>query len=241
MKHQVTAHILPWPEKTAPTNTQVVIPNEVQKAYQDGLAERSSNPDKLIWDGKDIVYLDSNLIALPEDIHPRLWSPRRKWVATTLVGSLCFLAPFTATIFAPSINLVMEDLGMTDPIQGALQTAVFLFAFAIAPLFLAPLSEIYGRKRVLLGGNVVFIAFGVGGGFARTVIPFTSPRERRRADLFYTQPGQLVACRFLAGVGGSSSFAIFGGVLADLFDLKDRAKASGVLYFTMFVLGSHAD
>ncbi|KAJ6440717.1 MFS general substrate transporter [Purpureocillium lavendulum] len=115
-----------------------------------------------------------------------------------------------STIFAPSLQSMMEDVGETDPVKGALQIAIFLLSFAIAPIFLAPLSEIHGRRPILRWGNMVFAAFGIGAGFSKTT-------------------AQLSACRFLAGVGGSSSMAVFGGVLSDIWSLRDRAKASAIL------------
>jgi MFS family permease len=75
----------------------------------------------------------------------------------------------TGTIFAPSVHLVMADLAITDTTIGALQVSIFLFAYAVGPLFLAPLSELYGRAIVLHVGNAVFVAFSIGCGFATTV------------------------------------------------------------------------
>jgi MFS family permease len=63
----------------------------------------------------------------------------------------------------------MEDLSITSGAAGALQVSIYLFPFGIGPLFLAPLSETYGRAPIMLIGNAVFIAFCVGGGFATTV------------------------------------------------------------------------
>lgn len=73
------------------------------------------------------------------------------------------------TIFAPSLQSVMEDIGETDPTLGALQISIFMFAFGTVPLILAPLSEIFGRRLVLSCGNAVFFAFSLGGGFCNTV------------------------------------------------------------------------
>lgn len=64
---------------------------------------------------------------------------------------------------------MMADLGETDPIKGALQVSIFLLSFAIAPIFLAPLSEIYGRRIVIQCGNIFFAVFCLGGGFSTTV------------------------------------------------------------------------
>jgi MFS family permease len=63
----------------------------------------------------------------------------------------------------------MSDLGITDSSVGALQVSIFLFAFAVGPLFLAPLSELHGRAIILNMGNLLFVAFSIGGGFAQTV------------------------------------------------------------------------
>lgn len=99
----------------------------------------------------------------------KTWTSKRKWTVTLLVGAYCFLAPFTSTIFAPSLASVMAGTNETNPEKGALHIAIFLIAFAVAPIFLAPLSEIYGRTIVLRTGNVVFAVFCVGGGFCQTV------------------------------------------------------------------------
>ena len=56
---------------------------------------------------------------------------------------------------------------------------------ACGPLFLGPLSEIYGRNRVLQIANILFLVFNLGCGFAQT-------------------SAQLIALRFLSGIGGSA-------------------------------------
>lgn len=86
-----------------------------------------------------------------------------------MIGGFCFLSPFASTIFAPSVLQVMHDLHITDSTVGALQVSIFMFAYAIAPLFLAPLSERYGRTVVIHGGNLIFVAFCIGGGYSQTV------------------------------------------------------------------------
>jgi MFS family permease len=63
----------------------------------------------------------------------------------------------------------MESVGITNPTLGALEVSIYLFAFSVSPLILAPLSEVYGRKVILIGGNVAFIAFSIGAGFSTNV------------------------------------------------------------------------
>ena len=76
---------------------------------------------------------------------------------------------YLGTVFAPSVHVVMSDLGVTDSTLGAFLVSVFLFAYAVGPLFLAPLSERYGRSIILHVGNSVFVVFSIGAGFSQTV------------------------------------------------------------------------
>ncbi|PGG98809.1 hypothetical protein GX51_06605 [Blastomyces parvus] len=122
-----------------------------------------------------------------------------------------------STIFAPALLLVMADLGIENPSLGAIQISIFVLAFALGPIFAAPLSEIYGRTIIVRTCNVFFIAFSLGSGFAQNA-------------------AQLAVCRFFAGVGGSGGLAVFGGVLADIWGLKERAKASALMS-TLLILG----
>lgn len=49
---------------------------------------------------------------------------------------------------APGLPDLALKYGITNPTIIALTLSVFLLSFAIGPLFLAPLSEMYGRAWV---------------------------------------------------------------------------------------------
>ncbi|KAJ4178005.1 hypothetical protein NW755_013492 [Fusarium falciforme] len=184
--------------------------SEVIAKYNQNVQQRAKDPDYIFYD--DLVVLSSDVQQ-----HPRNWPNKKKWTVTLLVGAYCFLAPFTSTIFAPSLSSVMADTTETDPGKAALHIAMFLIAFAVAPIFLAPLSEMYGRSVVLRSGNLAFAAFCLGSGFCQTT-------------------SQLVVCRFFAGMGGSAALAVMGGVLSDIWNLEERGGASGALG-TAIVMG----
>ncbi len=56
---------------------------------------------------------------------------------------------------APAEPDISRDLGVDTTIELELIFSIFLLAFIIGPLFLAPLSEVYGRVIVLQLANVV--------------------------------------------------------------------------------------
>ncbi|ORX96960.1 major facilitator superfamily domain-containing protein [Clohesyomyces aquaticus] len=185
---------------------------KVKDAYSDLVVSQSSSPDKVFIGGSSLRQLDPLLVFLDEDKHehPRTWPFRKKAQTTAIIAALGFLSPFASTIFAPSVHLLMDDLEITDTTVGALQISVFLFAYAVGPLFLAPLSELYGRAAIINSGNLVFVAFSIGGGFSQTATQF-------------------IVTRFLGGIGGSSALAVMGGVAADIWDLETRPKASALV------------
>ncbi|KAF3350840.1 hypothetical protein VdG2_01304 [Verticillium dahliae VDG2] len=91
--------------------------------------------------------------------------------------------------------------------------SIFVLAYALGPLAWGPLSELYGRIIVLQLTNLFYIFFNLGCGLAQT-------------------KGQMIAFRFLAGLGGSAPLAIGGGVLSDLFTAEERGRAMGMYSLT---------
>lgn len=88
-------------------------------------------------------------------------------------------------------------------------TSIFVLAYAVSPLVLGPLSELYGRVIVLQSANVFYILFNLLCGLA-------------------TSKTQLLVFRFLSGLGGGAPLAIGAGVLSDLWRNEERGKAAAL-------------
>jgi len=110
---------------------------------------------------------------------------------------------------APALNKIGQDLGINSDIEKSLVLSIFVLAYAIGPLFLGPLSELYGRVIVLQLSNLFFLAFNIGCAFAKT-------------------KSQLIAFRFLSGLGGSAPLALGGGVLSDCWRAEERGKSISI-------------
>ncbi len=100
-----------------------------------------------------------------------------------MVSAYTFISPVTASIMAPALSNIAVDLKIESLFVLSLTLSVFVLAYAFGPFIVGPLSEIYGRVTVLQFSTMVFLAFNIGCGFAQT-------------------KGQLIAFRFLAGLGG---------------------------------------
>ena len=119
---------------------------------------------------------------------------------------------------APALNKIGLDLNITQDIEKSLTLSIFVLAYAIGPLFLGPLSETFGRVIVLQLSNLFFLVFNIACGFAQT-------------------KGQLIAFRFLSGLGGSAPLSLGGGVLSDVWDADQRGKSISI-YSLAPLLGS---
>ncbi|KAI6105693.1 major facilitator superfamily domain-containing protein [Pisolithus sp. B1] len=134
--------------------------------------------------------------------NPRNWSPLKKWTTAALVSFYTFLAPLGSSMMAPGLPDIALRYHITNPTVLALTLSVFLLSLAVGPLFLAPLSEMYGRVWVVHIGNLVFLIFNLACALAPTA-------------------GTFIGFRFL----GNTPLAIGGGVIGDLFAERDRASA----------------
>ncbi|KAF9235761.1 MFS polyamine transporter [Melanogaster broomeanus] len=176
----------------------------VSKASSDPVEK--SDIDVLIvdWEGPD------------DPQNPKNWSFKRKWAATAIVSSFTFISPVSSSMVAPATAQLAAGFGLTNSVVMAMSTSIFILAFAFGPLFFGPMSEIYGRSRVLQLANLWYLVWNLGCGFAQNET-------------------QLLAFRFLAGLGGSAPLAIGGGVLGDCWKPEERGQAAALYSLAPFL------
>ncbi|KAJ8523509.1 hypothetical protein ONZ45_g32 [Pleurotus djamor] len=134
--------------------------------------------------------------------NPRNWSLRKKWTTAAIVSFYTFVSPLASSMMAPGLLQVADQYHVTNPTTLAMTLSIFLLAFALGPLVIAPLS-------VLHIANILFLAFNLGCAF--------SPNA-----------GSLIAFRFLSGLAGSTPIACGGGSISDMFSERERAGAMAV-------------
>lgn len=149
--------------------------------------------------------------------NPKCWKKGKKWVVTLMMSGITFISPASSSIVAPAASHIAKDFNITDEVLSQITISIFILAYAIGPMFLSPLSEIYGRRPVIQVTNAVFLIFNLVCGFAKN-------KE------------QLIVFRFFAGLGGSAPLAVGGGIIGDIWTAEERGKAIA-LFSLMPVLG----
>ncbi|KAM6504581.1 hypothetical protein FSOLCH5_015323 [Fusarium solani] len=140
---------------------------------------------------------------------PLNFSNTKRWCLVVLVASMTLVSPFASSILSPGIGRVNEDFDNTSDIVGDMTVSIYLLGYVVGPLFLAPLSEMYGRKKVLDVSNAFFCVWQIGCALAPSI-------------------QTLIVFRFFCGVGGAGCLTLGGGVIGDVFHTEERGLAMGI-------------
>ncbi|KAL8700614.1 MAG: hypothetical protein Q9201_005356 [Fulgogasparrea decipioides] len=170
---------------------------DVEKQADEKPGQPDKDPNLVTWDGP----------ADPQN--PKNWSIKRKWAATFVVSGFTFISPVSSSMVAPALKVISEDFGISSSAVANITLSIFVLAYAVGPLFLGPLSEIFGRVYILQLSNLFYFAWNLACGFAQNT-------------------PEMMVFRFLSGVGGSAPLAIGGGVLSDCWLPEQRGKAMGI-------------
>ncbi|KAJ5256122.1 Major facilitator superfamily domain general substrate transporter [Penicillium chrysogenum] len=140
--------------------------------------------------------------SLEKYTSPFLWPQWRKSMMTYIACGVTALAGYAAGEVSPASEELTELWGISTVVYN-LSITVFCCGFALAPMVLAPFSEINGRRPIFIASGILFVASLIGCGGTQSFA------------------GLLVA-RFFQGVGGSTFSTMVGGVISDIYHAQDR-------------------
>jgi multidrug resistance protein len=109
-------------------------------------------------------------------------------------------------MFAPGVPQVLSEFRTTATAIPEFVVSVYILGFAIGPLVISPLSEVYGRWPVYTVCNIFFLVFTIACAVASSV-------------------GQLIAFRFFAGCFGVCPITLGGATISDLMTQEKRGAA----------------
>ncbi|KAK3075052.1 hypothetical protein LTS18_014116, partial [Coniosporium uncinatum] len=133
---------------------------------------------------------------------PFTWSEKQKRLIIWISCIVTAATAFTAGSYSPGVEQYMDAWGVGH-VAALVGITVFTCGFGIAPMILAPFSEINGRKPVFLATGALFV-------FCQLMCAITRSY------------GGMLAARFFVGVGGSTFSTMVGGVVSDIYQAKDR-------------------
>lgn len=130
-------------------------------------------------------------------VSPFTWSTSRKTFITCLSCLITAASSYSAGSYGPPSQQMSDYWGVS---QTAIYVGITAFTtgFGIAPMFLAPFSEINGRKPVFVATGGLFLVCQLCCAVTRSY------------------PGMILA-RFFVGVGASTFSTMVGGIISDIY------------------------
>src|SRR5574337_403217 len=135
------------------------------------------------------------------------------WIALIIISGLALVTMYGETMVLPAIPDFIKDFGISYNTSSWILSS-YLIAGAVMTPIAGKLSDIYGKKKVLLIVMVVYSAGILAGGFANS---------------FWF----MISARIAQGVG-MSMFPIGFGIVRDIFPVKKLAMAQGLFTSTFF-------
>lgn len=143
--------------------------------------------------------------------HPRNWSLRAKYLQVLQIWMIAFLLPAASSMPTPAAEAMQKSFQCSRQLVLAGQAA-FVCMLGVGPLFHAPMSETFGRRKIFLTNLIAFTIIQIPTALVSDAVPY-------------------ICLRILSGFCGSVGVANGGGSISDMFAKPDRAKILG-FYFT---------
>lgn len=154
------------------------------------------HPDLVDWEIND-----------PE--RPVNWSNSKKCSNLGLVFFFRFLTPLASSMVAPVTGLIQSDFSLQSDTIASFIVSIFILGYAVGPLVISPLSEVYGRRPLYHINNVLFTLWNLGAALSPTW-------------------GAVLAFRLLSGLAGSCSVTIGSGSIADCVRKERRGLVTTI-------------
>lgn len=124
---------------------------------------------------------------------------QRKKMCVVFVGLLTlFNSVFDSTIPSGGIRSIFAFFNVESETQQVLPTSVYLIGYVMGPLVFGPMSEVYGRRVVMVGTFILFTVFTL-------------------ACALSTNWAAFLIFRTIVGICASCPIAVTGGLFSDVY------------------------
>lgn len=142
----------------------------------------------------------------------------KKYKTSLILSMFSFIAPFSATMVGPAMDVIGAELNIAPGTDQRLIMGMQVLAAGLGPAFIAPLLEYFGRAPVIKYAHIWHMLWNTACGFA-------------------TSGPQLLAFRFIGGLGASAPQIIAPGLTADIYPAPIGGRGDAVHAYLPF-LGS---
>ena len=140
---------------------------------------------------------------------------RAEFVA--LMAAIMSLGALAIDAILPALDAIASDFGVTDPNRRQLVIGIYLIGSAVGCLVPGSLSDRYGRRPVLFGGLIAYIAFALASAAAGSF-------------------DALLATRVLMGLGAAGLGVLPGAIIRDRYEGDAMARLMSTIFIVFMVV-----
>src|SRR5690606_36154350 len=147
--------------------------------------------------------IPSSIPRPPPAQSPADGRPRRRRLAPLLAG-LAMFGPFSIDTIFPAFPQMAAELH-ASPVAMQQTISVYMIAYALMSLLHGPLSDSFGRRRVILAGVAIFVLASIGCALSGSL-------------------GGLLAFRALQGMSAGAGLIVGRAIIRDCFEGPDAQR-----------------
>lgn len=188
-----------------------------------GMREKKSGggegTDRTLRDESGVTSTHVELVDFDKPFNladPLQWPKGKKLAIVINISLLSAVGQMASSMVAPAVEQIITEFRTASLLLATLVVSVFMIGMAIGLLLTSGISEVYGRCVVIHVTNVLFVVFGVATAVSQSL-------------------GQLIGFRLLQGVAAAAPPAIGGGVIGDMFEPRERGRATAIYGFGMLM------
>ncbi|KAF4568624.1 hypothetical protein EYR36_010636 [Pleurotus pulmonarius] len=160
----------------------------------------------------DSTLDDPYQVTLDASEHPQSGlSTFRKWLAVIIISTSALCVACASSIAAFTEDAVAKEFHVPHEVA-ILSISLFVEGVGIGPLFVGPLSEVYGRNIIYQVSYTLFFAFSWPVAFAPNIAVY-------------------LIFRFFTGLCGAAFLSVAGGSVSDMF--TDATVANPMAFYTI--------
>ncbi|CAI8508909.1 unnamed protein product [Hanseniaspora opuntiae] len=106
----------------------------------------------------EVTFSDEDAVNFPQFEHPYKWSFKKKLMTVAILCLNCLGVTMGSSNFASCVPQIMAEYGVIE-VVGILGITLYVFGFALGPVVYGPLSELYGRRNLLIISSFGFTLF----------------------------------------------------------------------------------
>lgn len=186
----------------------------LQDAEHTDIQRRASNST-----AQDDTIIEFHPSTDPEN--PVNWPKSYKWSIVALLAFIAFTVTFTCIGVVPIANHIVCDLdkeGRLDKSASVLLVTIWELGEAVGPLFMGPLSEMFGRYWVFNIANILFVLATLLAALSQTKLLF-------------------ICARALTGLAVASN-VLNPAIVGDIFEPEQRGTAMSLIMLAPLLGGA---